>query len=145
MVAFLFIAYRAKHLEVIQIRLAALAPRNDMVALHFRQFAMMLTDGANSALPFICGTLHCIAECTEIEVSFLTSEQIWVNAFLARYLIVRHKGVTFVPQFGRGVVVVMTFIIEFSPINGFHFLAVRSVVIDEKVLHPRDYTGKVIA
>ena len=55
----------AEHLKIVYGCLSALAPRNDMVSLHFIYFVMFATDRANTILPFVCSSLVLVGELTD--------------------------------------------------------------------------------
>ena len=65
--ALALVALRAEHLEIVRQRLAALAPRDDVVALHFGEFEVLAADRAEPALLRVGGLLLRVGERPQVQ------------------------------------------------------------------------------
>ena len=73
-----------QHLTIICRCVAALAPRCYMVSVHLAYFEMFATIWANTLLSLICFYSVGLVEIADIEMSFVTREDICIHTFFIR-------------------------------------------------------------
>ena len=74
------VAIFTEHLQVGGIGLSALYSRSDVITLHFFDCIMLLADGADAFLPFVCSPLLAICEGPDRQILLVVGKQIFVNA-----------------------------------------------------------------
>ena len=75
--------------------MSALAPRRNMVALHFLKGKMLAAVGAYPILPLVGFPFLLFRKCADIQMPLVAGEDIGVNSFLVRHIVVNHQRLDF--------------------------------------------------
>ena len=110
-----------------------------MVGLHLLEIEVLTASRANALLSFVSGPLHPVVEGADIEISLLSREDIGIDAFFARHIVVRHEIGDLALQCSGIDDEVFELVVEDAPVQPFHF----SPVLDESHLHPIDHPEEV--
>ena len=119
------IAGLTKHLTIIWGCLPALAPRLDVVALHFVIFKMLTADGAYSVLLAVRRHFILFNERPQIEKPAskwirVAAKQKFVDTLRLLHLVVFVQTLYLRAYRGGVIDTVMIFVVEMTPVNTFH-------------------------
>mgnify|MGYP007073767128 CR=1 FL=1 len=120
MVRLLNIARRAEHLAILPHRLSAPAPRLNMVGVHILEVLSLPADGALATLGMIGGQSDIAVELPDVEILFLASEQVWIDARLLLHLTVSQQPLHLRLEEGRVQDVAHVGVVQVAPGHTVH-------------------------
>lgn len=120
MIALLLVAGNAEHLAVADFRLAALAPRNDMVCMHILEILLLAAHGTPMTLLLIHGHGRGLIKLPGLQELLITLQKILINARLLHDLLVGHQLPHLLLHPYRVQIIVPMLVIQQTPCYALH-------------------------